>query len=174
MTLRCKKIRSVCCQAAQSTANSAVHEPPVLAPLFEKIGVPVFDVGEAIKKKRFVDVSKKRNQGLDFFSAWQLWFFRQVATHDGFLMEQTKLNGQGWKQPFYQRNRAFSAIYRDAGERPSLRRQMTQALFGHRQSFGFHLLPVDVSSYRPINHQAVPSTKIGAVKGQGDRCFRHV
>ena len=41
-----------------------------------------------------------------------------------------------------------------------------------RESLAFHFVPMDVSPFGPIDHQAITTTKKRAVEGQRDRFFR--
>ena len=143
-------------------------ELPLLVALFQELGVVMFDARKARQKKRLIDAKKKRHQCQDFLSATRLWLARQIASNDGFLMENTELNREGRKQAFYQGNRAFAAINGDAGEAPFLCHQMPQSLLDNGQRFALHFLPENVASAGAIHHQAVAASEEGSVEGQRD------
>lgn len=95
MSLPGVKIRRVGGQATQSAADFSVLELPLFVALFEELAVAVFYISEALKKKWLANESKKRNQHPNFLPALRLWFAGQVASHNGFLMEQAQLNRHG-------------------------------------------------------------------------------
>jgi len=119
-----EKVGGVGAQAPERAPEPAVFELVLLAALFQKLGVALLQIVETLHEDLFRDVAKECRQRPQLLAAKRLGFRRQIATHDGFLVEQTELDGNVRKKTLDQAHRAFPAIDRHAGEPPALADQM--------------------------------------------------
>lgn len=87
-----------------------MFELALLVALFQELAVAGLEVGKAFKEESFGDVSEKKDEVLQLAATVCFRFLCQIASDDGLLMKETKLNRNFWKKLVYQLDNAYSSV----------------------------------------------------------------
>lgn len=93
----------------------------------------------------------------------------QVSPYGRLLMEQAELHGNTRQQLFNQFYHALTAIDGDARELPALGDQVTQSPLNALNRLRSDLLPENIVTLGPVDHQAIAAAKERRIKCQGHR-----